>query len=203
MCERYEKKMKNIMTGTYIHNNETYNFNFGTSLSIADKAKFVNSVVSLVVSDENYNLVIKDLVFDFYTIDFLTDIDITELKQSPTFLNDVEQFLEETNIVDIVKANMVNGLLEELEKAVNKSIEYRTGIHPSSLGEALASLVSTLEKKVNEIDLGSAMDMVQKFTGMTGELTPESLVNAYINSDMHKNNLEEIVESKKSSKVKE
>ena len=87
-------------------------------------------------------------------------------------------------------------LLDELNKAVDKSIEYITGIHTNPLGEALASLVSTLEKKINEFDMGSVMDMAQKFAEMTGELTPESVVNAYINSDMHKNNLEEIAESK-------
>jgi hypothetical protein len=44
--------------------------------------------------------------------------------------------------------------------------------------------------------MGSMMEMAQKFVGMTGELTPESVVNAYINSNMHKQNLEEIAESK-------
>ena len=39
-------------------------------------------------------------------------------------------------------------------------------------------------------------EMAQKFAGMTGELTPESVVNAYIDSDLHKKNLDEIAESK-------
>lgn len=189
--------MKEIKLGAYIHNDETYNFNFATDLSIADKARFVNSVVSLVVSDENYNLVIKDLVFDFYTIEFFTDIDTTEFKQSPNFLDDVEEFLLETNIVEIVKANASPTLLDELSNAVDKSIEYRTGIHPTPIADSLTSLLSTLEKKINETDLGSATKMAQKFAGMIGELTPESVVNAYINSDIHQKNLEEIADSKK------
>ena len=45
--------------------------------------------------------------------------------------------------------------------------------------------------------MSGAMEMVQKFAGMTGNLTPENVVNAYINSDVHKKNLEEIAESKK------
>lgn len=191
--------MKNIKKGTYINyaNNESYNFNFATDLSIADKAKFVNSIVSLVVSDENYNSIIKDLIIDFYTIDFFTDIDTTKLKESHNFLDDVEEFLEETNIVDIVRANASVGVFEQLNKAVIDSISYRTGIHPSPLNDALASLVNTLEKKVNEFDMSGAMEMVQKFAGMTGKLTPENVANAYINSDMHKKNLEEIAEGKK------
>lgn len=191
--------MKNIMTGTYIHNDEFINFNFGTDLSIANKARFVNSVVNLVIDDENYNLVIKDLIFDFYIINFLTDIDVTELKQSPNFIDDVEKFLEETNIVNIiniVKANAVPTLFDELNKAVDKSIEYRTGIHPSPIADSLASLLSTLEEKIKDIDLSSAMEMAQKFASMTGELDTESIVNAYINSDFHQKNLEEIAKSK-------
>lgn len=190
------KNMKNAMLGTYIKGEETYNFNFGTDLSTVDKLKFVNSVVGLLVTDKNYNSIIRDLVTDFYIIDIFTDVDITELKESSVFVSDVEQFLEETNIIDIVKANMVVGLLDELNKAIDNSIAYLTGIHLSPLNEALASLINTLEKKINGVDLDSMMGMAQKFIGMTGEFTPESVVNAYINSDMHKKNLEEIEKSK-------
>ena len=193
------KDMKNIKTGTYFYNDESYNFNFGTDLAISEKAKFVNSVVGVVVDDleRKYNSILRDLIFDFYVIEFFTDIDTTDLKKSDSFVDDVEQFLEETNIVEIVKANASPTLFDELNKAIDNSIEYITGIHPSPIADSLASLLSTLEKKVNEFDMGSMMEMAQKFAGMTGEFTPESVVNAYINSDIHKNNLEEIKESKK------
>ena len=184
--------------GAYVRGDKTYDFNFGTDLSIADKQKFVSSVVSLVVDDEKkkYNSILRDLIFDFYIIDILTDVDTTELRESSFFVNDVEKFLEETNIVDIVKENASPTLFDELNNAVDKSIEYITGIHTNPLGEALASLVNTLEKKINEFDMESMMNMAQKFAGMTDKFTPESVVNAYINSDMHKSNLNEIEESK-------
>lgn len=190
------KMMNNMKTGTYTYNDESYNFDFYTDLSAANKLKFVNSVVSILVDENHYNSVIRDLVFDFYIVDIMTDIDTIEFKQSPNFLNDVEQFLNETNIVEVVKANAFFSLFDELNAAVDKSIQYLTGIHPSPIADSIASLLSTLEKKVNEIDLGSAMDMVQKFANMTDKLTPDSVVNAYINSDIHKKNLDEIAESK-------
>lgn len=183
--------------GTYVYNDELYNFNFYTNISIANKLKFVNSVVDLVVTENRYNSVIRDLIFDFYVIDIFTDVDTADLKQSTNFLNDVEQFLEETNIVEIVRASASPYLFDELNVAVDNSIAYLTGIHFNPLNEAIASLLGTLEKKVNEVDLDSIMGMAQKFAGMTGELTPESIMNAYMNSDVHKKNLEKIAETKK------
>lgn len=189
--------MKNVMMGTYIKGEKTYNFNFGTDLSVADKLRFVNSVVGLLVDEKNYNSIIRDLVFDFYVVDIFSDFDTQELKNSTSFLNDVEQLLEETNIVDIVKANAETGLFDELNKAVDLNIEYRTGIHSNPLNAALTSLVNTLEKKIDKVDLDSMMGMAKNFAEMTGEFTPESIVDAYMTSDVHKRNLAEIEESKK------
>jgi hypothetical protein len=185
--------------GTYFYNDESYNFEFTTSLSASDKISFINSIVDTVVSN-NYYTVIRDMLFDFAIVRTFTDIDTSFVKNSDSMIDTIEQFLDETNIVDVVKANMSVGLLEELNKSVDKAIEFRTGIHPSPLNDALASLLSTLERKVEEIDLGSAMSMAQKFAGMTEELTPESLINAYMGSDTHQNNLVEIEKAKKSNK---
>jgi hypothetical protein len=193
--------MKEVKMGVYTckteNTEETFEFKFYTDLTVTQKLLFTNSVTNLVVDENNYNSVIRDLVFDFYVIDIFTDISTEEFKQSPSFLNSVEQFLEETNIVDVVKANVIPALFEELNKAVDKAIEYKTGIHPSPIGDSFASLIKVIEKKVNEIDLNDMMRMVQKFASMTGELTPESIVNAYMNTDIHKNNVIEIEEAKK------
>lgn len=202
--------MKNIRTGVYTHtiddtfeNTETYNFEFCTDLSAYNKLVFVRSVVDTLVDEESYDYIIKDLIFDFCIIKTFTNIDTSFINVkdedgnllSPIIF--IERFLEETNVVDIVKANMEIGLLEELNDSVNKSLQYRTGIAPSPLSDSLSSLLSTLERKIEGVDLDSMMSMAQKFAGMTGELTPENIMNAYINSDMHKKNLAEITEAKK------
>lgn len=200
-------KNTNTKTGTYFYNDESYNFNFFTSLSIKEKITFVNTVVNTVV-DDNYNSLLRSIMFDFMIVKTFTDIDTSFLKVEDEYGNIItdidllEKFLDETNIVEIVKANMEFGLFDSLNEAVDKAIEFRTGIHPSPLNDALASLLSTLEKKVEEIDLGSAMSMARKFAGMTGDLTPESLINAYMGSDTHKNNLVEIEKAKKNKKNK-
>lgn len=189
--------MKEMKMGVFTYNNEANNFNFRTDLSVAEKLKFVNSVTSLVVDETHYNSVIRDIIFEFYIVDMMTDIDTKELKDSLNFLNDVEDFLLSTNIVEIVKANAFPTLFDELNSAVDKSIAYRTGIHPSPLSDALASLLSTLEKKINEVDLDNMMGMAQKFAGMGEDFTMENLVKAYMESDIHKQNVAEIVETKK------
>lgn len=195
-------KEMNVMSGVYFKGEESFNFNFYTDISSAMKLKYINTVVEILIDEYHYNSVIKDLISDFYIVDIFTDINMTELKNSDQFLNDVEQFLDETNIVDVVKANMKDGLLDELNKAINLSIEYRTGIHVNPLSEALASLLSTLEKKVNEVDLSRMMDMAQKFANMTGELTADSVIDAYMKSDFHQKNLAEVEEVKKNFKDK-
>lgn len=188
--------MKNEMTGAYVRNGETYNFSFGTDLSTVDKVKFVNSVTDILVGDKNYNSILRDLVFDFYIVDIFTDIDTSELKESSFFVKDVEQILLDTNIAEIVKANIEDGLIDELNKAIDLNIEYRTGIHPSPLNDAIARLVNTLENKVRDTDLESMMNMAKLFTGMTEEFTTENVVNAYLASDVHKQNVIEIEKAK-------
>lgn len=195
------KMMKEMKTGVYFYNDETLNFNFVTNLTMSDKVTFVNSVTDTVVGN-NYNSLIRDMMFDHMIIQLFTDIGGFYFKDADNAIEAIEQFLEETDIADVVKANIDDGLLDDLNKSVDKAIEYRTGIHVNPLSEALASLLSTLEKRINEVDLDSMMGMAQKFVGMTGELTPESIVNAYVNSDIHKENLKEIEDAKKNSKVK-
>lgn len=200
--------MKEMKNGVYTYNNESYSFGFITDLLVSDKAVFVRKVVDTIVSDTNYDSVLRDIIFDFTVITMMTDVDTSFLKvvdekgNVVTDIDMIEDFLLSTNIVEIVKANVFPTLFDELNDAVNKSIQYRTGIHPSPLSDSLSSLLSTLEKKINEVDLDSMIGMAQKFAGMGEDFTMENLVKAYMNSDVHKKNLAEITEAKKGKSSK-
>ena len=193
--------MKDVMTGTYIKGDENFEFIFATDLSAYEKMDFVNSVTETLV-DENYNSIVRDLIFDFYIVQSFTDVDVSfiganeegEPEINPIIL--IEEFLEETNIVEIVKANVKDGLIEELNSAVDVNIEYRTGIHRNALNDALAGLVNTLERKLEGFDMGNAMEMIEAFSGITGDFTPENVVNAYMNTDVAKKNVIELNEAK-------
>ena len=188
--------MKEMKNGVYFYGDKTLNFDFVTSLTMSDKVTFVNSIVDTVVGN-NYNSLIRNMMFDHMVVQLFTNVGNFYFKDADDTIDAIEQFLEETNIVDVVKANMEYGLLDELNKAVDKAIEYRTGIHVNPLSEAVSSLVSTIERKINEVDLSGMMEMAQKFASMTGELTPESIIDAYMNSGFHQSNLAEIGETKK------
>ena len=198
--------MSEMKQGTYIYNDDNLTFEFYTDLPISKKLVFVNSVVDIIVSDDSYNSVIRDLMFDYTVVKVFTDVDMSfiqvkdERGDEITDIDLLEDFLLETNIVDIVKANAFPTLFEELNKAVDKAIEFKTGIHPSPLSEALSNLVSTLERKLDSLDMGKAMEMANKFSGMTEELTTENLVKAYLQADTQKENLGEKPKTKKTSK---
>lgn len=189
--------MKDVMTGTYIRGEENIKFVFKTYLTTSEKAKFVSSVTNVLIED-NYLSVLRNLFFDYYIVAMFTDVDmnIDFDDESIDVIDEIENFLDETNIVDIVRANLDDELINELNEAIDVNIEYRTGIHKNALNDALASLLGTIENKVNKIDLTNAMDMIKAFSGMTEDFTPENLVNAYMNSDVAKQNAKELNESK-------
>ena len=69
----------NIKLGVYNLNGEDFTFNFKTSLSAIEKVYFVNSVTESLI-DDNYNYVLKDLIFDFYIVDvFCIDFDMSDI----------------------------------------------------------------------------------------------------------------------------
>lgn len=174
-----------VRNGMYTFKETDIGFSFYTDLSAVNKVRFVNTVTNYIV-DENYNAIIRDMMFDFEIVDIFTDVDLTEIRESVDSLSKIEEFLSETKVVDIVKANMVDGLLQSLNNAVDDNIAYRTGIQRNSLSDALSNLLVTFNKKINDIDTDSLMEVAQKLNNMTGDLSADSILEAYVNSDLYK-----------------
>lgn len=181
---------KNVKTGAYTYKNESVPFNFYTELRAVDKIKFINAVCDTLI-DTNYYSVIRDLVFDFQIVNVFTDVVVPELQDSPSPISIIEEFLDDTNVVEIVKANVDKKLIAELEKAVDENIEYRTGIHKNTLEDALTSLLHTVEQKINDVDTEGMMEMAMKLNSISDELTPERMLQAYSETDMFKNRIYE------------
>lgn len=175
-----------IKTGVYTFDGEDTPFAFYTSLNAYRKAQFVDSVSNILVSD-NYNYVIRDLAFDFCIVAIFTDIDTSDVSDADDGITAMEEFVDKFKpVVDIVKANAEDGVLDELHKAIDLNIEYRTGIHINPISSSLASLFDTIERKVNDIDLDSMMDLAQSMASISGELTPEKMLDAYAKTNIFK-----------------
>lgn len=179
-----------IKAGVYTRNGEDVPFNFYTSLSAYNKVRFVDSVVSAIVTDDGYNYVIKDMLFDFWVVSFFTDVDVSKIAEAENNIDAIEDFFDENNIVDIVKINIVPGIIDELEKAVEFNIEYKTGIHINPISSSLSSLLDTIEEKVENIDFDSMMDIAEAMSGISGELTADKMLDAYAKTDIFKKNWE-------------
>lgn len=190
-----------IKTGVYTVDGEDVSFDFYTSLSAYKKAQFVAYVSDILVGD-NYNYVIKDLVFDFCVVAVFTDIDTSDVQDADDGISAMEEFIAtHKSVVDIVKANAEHGLMDELNKAIELNIEYRTGIHINPISSSLANLLDTLERKFNEFDLNSMIDLAQSMNGIAGELTPEKMLDAYAKTDMYKKNWEAVEKNKENLTV--
>lgn len=193
MCNLGGNYMNRIVkTGVYTRNGEDHDFNFYTSLSAIDKIKFVNVVTSTLVGD-NYYSFIKDMIFDIAIVHIFTDVDVSDIMLSNNAINEIENYLNETNIVEIVKVNVDFGVIEELNKGVDDNIEYRTGIHKNPIAESLSHLLNTIDKKVSGVDTDKMMEMAQVISNMSGELTPDKMLEAYSKSDLFKQNYEKIM----------
>lgn len=175
-----------IKTGVYTLDGEDTPFAFYTSLNAYRKAQFVNAVSDILVGD-NYNYVIRDLAFDFCIVAIFTDIDTSDVQDADDGITAMEEFVDKFKpVVDIVKANSVDGVLDELHTAIDLNIEYRTGIHINPISSSLASLLDIIERKVDGIDLNSMMDLAQSMAGISDELTVDKLLDAYAKTNIFK-----------------
>ena len=175
---------RQVKTGIYYKDGVEEVFSFYTNLRATDKVMFVNSVIDSVVDADNkrYNLVIKNLVFEYMFVKLFSDVVIPENMT----IDDIEDFLIETNIMNIIKSNIEYGLIEELNEAVDKALEYYTGIHVNPIAESISKLLNTIEQKVSDIDTKTMTEMAQIFSNVSGELTANKIVEAYSKSDLFK-----------------
>lgn len=194
-----------VKSGVYTRNskdvNEDVSFDFCTSLNAYTRLNFVDYVTSIIVDDDNYNYVIKDMVFNFSIIRFFTNIDTSEVVNADNIFNAIEEFLDETNIVEIVVMNSDPGVIEELREAVDLNIEYRTGIHTNPISSSLSNLLDTINKKFEDIDYDSMMKAAEAMSSISGELTAEKILDAYAKTDMFTKSLENVSTEKETVSV--
>lgn len=181
-----------IMTGTYIDtktNKETL-FTFKTNISVKDKIQFVSDVTALMIG-ENYFSFLKDLIFDFEIINVFTDIDVSEILNAADAIGEIENIVTNTKIVEIVKSNVDNTILDELKIAVNGNIEYKTGVHNNIIEDSIVQILSSIKSKIDSIDTETVLQMAEVLSTLGNNVTSEGIVNAYANSPAFLESLKE------------
>lgn len=169
-------------TGVYVFNGEEHIFNFRSSLSAVEKVHFVNWVTDVLVGDD-YNYVLKDMIFDFGIINTFTDVDVSYIfsDERDDSISAIEELISKSNIIDIVIANIDEDVIDELRNAVDLNIEYKTGVRNNSISDSIAKLLNTLERKVNGFDLDAdgTMKVINMLNGISDELTMDKMFDAF------------------------
>lgn len=179
--------MKNeVKTGVYTIDGNDNPFVFYTSLNAYRKSQFVVSVSNILVGD-NYNYVLRDLAFDFCIVAIFTDIDTNDVQDADDGITAMEEFVDKFKpVIDIVNANVEDGVFDELHTAIDLNVEYRTGIHINPISSSLAKLLGTLNNKFSGFDLDKMMEIAEPMSKIAGELTPEKMLDAYAKTNIFK-----------------
>lgn len=167
---------------------KTYEYTYKDNLSLAEKMLFVSSVVDKVYDGEMYFGFAKDFFIRQAIIAYFTNVKMDEMNGGSDL---IEKFVYDTDIVDTVMEDMSNGVIAELEKAIDENIQIKTGIKKRNLEDAIIEVLDKMSSKVDEIDVQTLLSFMKKLADTQGEFTPEQVLNAYMNTDMFKQNAEE------------
>ena len=159
-------------------------FNFFLDLTAKNKMRFVNTVIDTIIDADKkrYNGIIKDLIFDFTIIEVFTDVDTTDIHESTDVISTIEDFIAETNIVDIVTTNISTELMESLRIAIDENIQYKTGVNPNNTSSAVSNLFGRFEKMLDNVDVNELVDFANKVGGISDNLSVDKIIDAYSHS---------------------
>lgn len=191
--EIFTAKFVNPFTG------KEHEYSYWTDISTTQKALFAQFVVGAIVTDDFYNGLLKDMIVKRTIIALFTDVPIGS-KEDEDFTDDMidvgtieksEIFVEQSGIVETVMEHMKPGVMAPILKSIDDNIEYKTGIQQHGFEKSVTELVEKLTEKVSAMDVDSLNTVLGKVASMQGDFTPENVLNAYMGTDMFKQNVAE------------
>ena len=127
-------------------------FKYRTELTLQQKVSFVNFVLGVIFDDDYCFSIIKNEVFDIALIYMFTDV--LKYEEDFTFsLNNIEEMLNTTNVIEILKKEIDNDLIKDLNEVIDINIAYKTGVNVNSISTSFSSLLKTIENKVSDFDV--------------------------------------------------
>ena len=168
---------------------EEKTFTYRDNLTVAEMINFVDKTTNLIVTD-TYEYIIRDMMFDYMVIRMFTDIDCSEIDECETANTSFEMIRDlvyGTIVADVVKSEIAPGLLDELNKAIDYTVEVRTGVRINRVENALIDLISMITEKLSSYDVDAMSGAAKVFSGLQGgDFNVNSLLEAYAKSDVFK-----------------
>ena len=162
-------------------------FKYRTELTLQQKVSFVNFVLGVIFDDDYCFSIIKNEVFDIALIYMFTDV----LKYDEDFtfsLNNIEEMLNTTNVIEILKKEIDNDLIKDLNEVIDMNIAYKTGVNVNSISTSFSSLLRTIENKVSDFDIDEFSNTLKKFGDITNGMSPDKIIELYTKTDAYKKN---------------
>ena len=162
-------------------------FKYRTELTLQQKVSFVNFVLGVIFDDDYCFSIIKNEVFDIALIYMFTDV--FKYDEDFTFsLNNIDEMLNTTNVIDILKKEIDNDLIKDLNEVIDINIAYKTGVNVNSISTSFSSLLKTIENKVSDFDVDEFSNTLKKFGDITNGMSPDKIMELYTKTDAYKKN---------------
>ena len=162
-------------------------FKYRTELTLQQKVSFVNFVLGVIFDDDYCFSIIKNEVFDIALIYMFTDV--LKYEEDFTFsLNNIEEMLNTTNVIGILKKEIDNDLINDLNEVIDINIAYKTGVNVNSISTSFSSLLKTIENKVSDFDVDEFSNTLKKFGDITNGMSPDKIIELYTKTDAYKKN---------------
>lgn len=162
-------------------------FKYRTELTLQQKVTFVNFVLGVIFDDDYCFSIIKNEVFDIALIYMFTDV--LQYEEDFTFsLNNIEEMLNTTNVIEILKKEIDNDLIKGLNEVIDINIAYKTGVNVNSISTSFSSLLKTIENKVSDFDVDEFSNTLKKFGDITNGMSPDKIIELYTKTDAYKKN---------------
>ena len=162
-------------------------FKYRTELTLQQKVSFVNFVLGVIFDDDYCFSIIKNEVFDIALIYMFTDV--LKYEEDFTFsLNNIEEMLNTTNVIEILKKEIDNDLINDLNEVIDINIAYKTGVNVNSISTSFSSLLKTIENKVSDFDVDEFSNTLKKFGDITNGMSPDKIIELYTKTDAYKKN---------------
>ena len=162
-------------------------FKYRTELTLQQKVSFANFVLGVIFDDDYCFSIIKNEVFDIALIYMFTDV--LKYEEDFTFsLNNIDEMLNTTNVIDILKKEIDNDLIKDLNEVIDINIAYKTGVNVNSISTSFSSLLKTIENKVSDFDVDEFSNTLKKFGDITNGMSPDKIMELYTKTDAYKKN---------------